>query len=117
MNETITAEDAFRRYPELEALTIMQQAGWNFRIAQDVDDEPECIMASRSVHDYTDALFIYDRYNITGARVLAEEGGGVVWVKNSSSLQEVVYELLGLPEPGEYGAPTLVKPRSSLWTP
>jgi hypothetical protein len=117
MNQAISREQALARYPELGALLLIQQAGWIFRIAQDESNEPACFMASRSVQRYTDALFIYDRYNITGARVLAEDDGGVVWMKNSSSLEEVVHELLGLPEPGESGAPTLVKPRSSLWVP
>lgn len=116
-NEPISQEHALTRYPELDALLLIQQAGWVFRIAQDENDEPDCLMGSRTVERYTDALFIYDRYNITGARVLAEEGGGVVWMKYSSSLQEVVHELLGLPEPGEPGAPTLVKRTSRLWTP
>lgn len=117
MNEAISRDQALTRFPELAALTTVQQAGWVFRIAQDADDEPECVMASRSVERYTDALFIYDRYNIVGARVLAEEGGGCVWVKQSSSLYEVVFELLGLPEPGERGAPNLVKSTSLLWKP
>lgn len=117
MNEQISREQALARYPELDALFLIQQAGWLFRIAQDEHDEPECFMASRSVERYTDALFIYDQHDITGARVLAEDGGGVVWMKHSSSLEEVVQELLGLPEPNEPGAPTLVKRQSLLWTP
>jgi len=40
-----------------------------------------------------------------------------VWSKEGSDLQEVVYELLGLPEPGEPGAPSLVKRSRLLWTP
>lgn len=116
-NEPISPSEALARYPELATLLLMQQAGWTFRVAQDADDEPECVMASRSVEAYTDALFIYDRTTITGARVLAGEGGGCVWMKHSRSLEEVVYELLGLPEPGEPGAPSLVKRSPELWTP
>lgn len=118
MNDAISREDALRRFPELEAIVTMEMAGWVFRVAQDAEGEPECVMASRSIRRYTDALFIYDQHNVTAARVLADEfGGGCVWVRQGADLQEVVYELLGLPEPDEPGAPTLVKPRSMLWTP
>ena len=117
MNAPLSREEALSRYPELAALIVMEQAGgWAFRVAQDSNGEPESVMASRSVQRYTDALFIYDRSNITGARVLAEEDG-VVWMKNSCSLQEVVQELLGLPEPGEPRAPNLVKSSGLLWPP
>jgi hypothetical protein len=119
MNEAISREDALQRFPELASLATIEQAGWPFRIARDAAGEPECVTASRSIQRYTDALFIYDRNNIVAARVLAEEfdGGGCVWMKQSSSLEEVIYELLGLPEPGEPGAPSLVKQSSLLWTP
>jgi hypothetical protein len=40
-------------------------------------------------------------------------GGGCVWIENGSDLQEVVRDLLALPEPGEPGSPTLVR-RSSV---
>jgi hypothetical protein len=55
---------------------------------------------------------------VSAARVLDEEyGGGCVWKKKGGDLQEVVHDLLGLPEPGEPGAPSLVKWSSLLWTP
>ncbi|MGB3438375.1 MAG: hypothetical protein WBA97_06435 [Actinophytocola sp.] len=75
-------------------------------------------VASNSEQQYTDAIFIFDRSNTTAARVLAEEyGGGCVWSKEGVDLQEVVYDILGLPEPGTPGAPNLVKRSSLLWTP
>jgi hypothetical protein len=54
-------------------------------------------------------LFIHDRHAVTGSRLLDDAfGGGCVWFKNGTDLQEVVNELLELPEPGEPGAPSLV---------
>jgi hypothetical protein len=44
-------------------------------------------MTSRQ--QYTDALFIFDRTNVSAARVLDEAyGGGCVWSKEGSDLQE-----------------------------
>jgi hypothetical protein len=109
MNQPITEADALRLYPELRDLVTMHRAGWVFRMAFDGAGEPECLMASRSVQRYTDALFILDQHNVTGSRLLDDVfGGGSVWFKNGTDLQEVVRELLGLPEPGEPGAPNLV---------
>jgi hypothetical protein len=114
MNELVTEVDALRLYPELQELVRMRRAGWVFRMSFDAQGEPECLMASRSVQRYTDALFIYDRHNVTGSRLLDDAfGGGCVWIENGSDLQEVVRDLLALPEPGEPGSPTLVR-RSSL---
>jgi hypothetical protein len=118
VNAPLSREDALNRYPELAALVTIEDAGgWVFRVASDSNGEPECVMASRTVQLYTDALFIYDRNTITGARVLTDEGGGCVWMKHGGSLEEIVFELLGLPEPGEPGAPSLVKRSSLLWIP
>jgi hypothetical protein len=117
MNESITEADAVRRYPELHDLVTARQAGWVFRPIED-DGELVGIAGSRSLQQYTDALFIFDRTNVSAARVLDDAyGGGCVWSKKSSDLQEVVQELLALPEPGERGAPHLVKRSSLLWTP
>jgi hypothetical protein len=114
MNELVTEADALRLYPELQELMTMRRAGWVFRMSFDASGEPECLMASRSVQRYTDALFIHDRHTITGSRLLDDAfGGGCVWIENGSDLQEVVRDLLALPEPGEPGSPTLVR-RSSV---
>jgi hypothetical protein len=116
MNDPVTDEEAVRLYPELQALVTARRAGWIFRVLHK-DDEPVAIAGSYSRQQYTDAVFIFDRTNVSAARVLDEAyGGGCVWSKEGSDLQEVVYELLGLPEPGQPGAPSLVKRSSLLWT-
>jgi hypothetical protein len=118
MNASIDNEDAVRRYPELQELATIREAGWIFRPIQDDGGELEGIAGSYSRQQYTDALLIFDRTNVSAARVLDDAyGGGCVWSKEGSDLQEVVRELLGLPEPDESGAPTLVKRSSLLWTP
>ena len=115
--ESITDDDAVRRYPELQALVTARRAGWIFRALHE-DDEPVGIAGSYSRQQYTDALFIFDRANVGAARVLDEAyGGGCVWAKEGCDLQEVVHELLSLLEPGQRGAPALVKRSSLLWTP
>jgi hypothetical protein len=117
MTKPITDEAAVRLYPELQALVVARQAGWIFRPLHE-DGEVVGIAGSRSCQQYTDAVFITDRTNVAAARVLDEAyGGGCVWSKEGSDLQEVVYELLSLPEPGQPTAPTLVTSSSLLWTP
>lgn len=117
MNESITDMEAVRRYPELRALVTARQAGWIFRALHE-NDEPVGIAGSYSRQQYTDALFIFDRTNVSAARVLDEAcGGGCVWTKEGSDLQEVVDELFGLPDPGQPGAPELIKRSSLLWIP
>ena len=118
MTQTINNADALRRYPELQPLLTVREAGWTFRPIQDDGGELEGIAGSFSRDQYTDATFIFDRTNVSAARVLDDAyGGGCVWSKEGADLQEVVYPLLGLPEPGEPGAPSLVKRSRLLWTP
>jgi hypothetical protein len=118
MNTSITSADAVRLYPELQELVMVRDAGWFFRPIQEAGGPLEGIAGSFSRQQYTDALFIFDRTNVSAARVLDDAyGGGCVWSKEGADLQEVVHELLGLPEPGQAGAPSLVKRSSLLWTP
>lgn len=118
MNQTITEADAVRRFPELNDLVRIRRAGWVFRLIDGADDELVGVAGSYSRQQYTDALFIFDRTNVSAARVLDQGyGGGCVWKKESTDLQEVVQELLGLPEPGQRSAPQLVKRASLLWVP
>ncbi|MEV6241055.1 hypothetical protein [Lentzea sp. NPDC051838] len=118
MDELITEDDAVRRYPQLQALVSVRRAGWTFHVIEDEAHRLSGIAASHSRKQYTDALFIFDDTNVSGVRLLADDyGGGCVWKKSGADLQEVVHDLLGLPEPGERGAPTLVTKSRLLWTP
>jgi hypothetical protein len=111
-------EEALRRFPELQELVTVREAGWYFRSIANEHAELEGIVGSYSRAQYTDALWIYDRTKVIGIRVLDESyGGGAVWVKDGGDLQEVVRELLALPEPGHRLAPHLVIAPISLWTP
>jgi hypothetical protein len=117
MTEVIAEEEALRRYPELELLVSIRQAGWRFRRLHQ-EDQLIGIAGSLSRERYTDAVFVFDRGDISAARVLDDdEGGGCVWSMTGSDLREVLGELLGLPEPGERGAPTIVRRHSGLWSP
>lgn len=114
----ITEEEALRRFPELHALITIRRAGWSFRRLGNREHELVGLVGSYSAWRYTDALWIYNRANVIGVRVLDEAyGGGVVWQKDTGTLSEIVHELLGLPEPGHRLAPTLVKRSSLLWVP
>lgn len=118
MDELITEDDAVRRYPQLQALVSVKRAGWTFRVIEDEAHRLSGIAGSFSRRQYTDALFIFDDTDVSGVRLLADDyGGGCVWKKSGVDLQEVVDDLLGLPEPGEHGAPTLVTKSRLLWTP
>lgn len=113
----ITEADALRLYPELRELATVRDAGWVFRPIHE-GEELGGIAGSFSRRQYTDALFIFDRTNVSAARVLDDAyGGGCVWSRHGVDLQEVVHDLLGLPVPGSAGAPSLVKRSSLLWTP
>ena len=117
MSQPITNDDAIRLYPELQQIVTARQAGWVFRAIHD-GTELVGVAGSFSRQQYTDAIFIYDRTHVTAARVLDDNyGGGCVWSKEGADLQEIVHDLLGLPEPGQPGAPYLVKRSSLLWTP
>jgi hypothetical protein len=114
----ITEGEALRRFPELHALVTLRRAQWIFRLVGHPDTGLEGVVASYSRQRYTDALWIYDASTVVGVRVLDEDyGGGTVWKKDTGTLPEVVYELLGLPEPDDRLAPKLVKGSSLLWTP
>lgn len=118
MNHAITEADAITRYPELDALLTLRQAGWCFRLLLDEDDQPGCLVGSYTQRQYTDAIFIYDQTHTAAARVLDNTyGGGCVWKTESRSLTEVINDLLTLPEPDTDGAPTLVIAAPELWTP
>lgn len=118
VNLPITQADAIARYPELAALVPLSQAGWVFRMIFDDQNEPGCVVGSRSLQRYTDAIVIYDRTHTSAARMLDDAyGGGCVWKTESRDLTEVVHDLLGLPEPDTPGAPHLVRGSSLLWTP
>jgi len=118
MNAPITEADALLRYPELQQLVDVRRAGWNFRVIEDGEHRLIGLAASMSRKQYTDGLFIFGSASVSAVRLLADEyGGGCVWKKSGADLQEVVTDLLGLPEPGESGAPTLVTKSRLLWTP
>ena len=118
MSELITEDDAVRRYPQLKELVTIRKAGWTFRHIEDEARRLVGIAASMSRKQYTDGLFIFDSTNVSAVRLLADEyGGGCVWKKSGAELQEVVTDLLRLPEPGQSGAPTLVTKSRLLWTP
>jgi hypothetical protein len=118
VSEPITEADALRRFPELSPLVTIREAGWTFRPMHDDQGRLIGISGSWSRRQYTDAIFVFDRTHVAAARVLADEyGGGCVWMRDGTDIQEVVTDLLALPEPGASGAPTLVKRSSLLWTP
>jgi hypothetical protein len=117
MNLPITEQEAVRQYPELQTLVVARQSGWIFRTLME-NGQTVGIAGSLSRQQYTDAIFVFDRSNVSAARVLDDAyGGGCVWSREGSDLEEVVTDLLGLPEAGESGAPSLVKRSSLLWTP
>lgn len=119
MNQVITRDDALRRYPQLRALLELSQSSqWTFRYVENGAGEVVALAGSRSLQRYTDAIFILGPSEVGAARVLDEAyGGGCVWKREGGDLQEVIYDLLALPEPGQPGAPSLVTSGGLLWTP
>lgn len=115
----ITQEQALQRFPELQALIDVRNAGWTFRLIGNRETGLEGVVATYHQKQYTDALWIYDASTVIGIRVLDETyGGGTVWSKDDGTLPEVVHELLGLPDPDSRLAPRLVKGTTSVrWTP
>ncbi|MBC6450540.1 hypothetical protein [Actinokineospora xionganensis] len=105
------------RFPELAELAALRDNGWQFRLLHDDNGELVCVACSRNHGAHTDAVFVFDRTHVVASRVLTEEHGGVVWLKDGTDLVEVVRELVNLPAPGEPGAPSLVIRGSALWSP
>ncbi|MFD9739665.1 hypothetical protein [Umezawaea sp. NPDC059074] len=117
MNEVITEQQALHLYPELRTLVAARHAGWRFRELRE-DDEPVGIAGSLTRKQYSDTIFVYDRNHVIAARVLDDSyGGGCVWSAEGTDLEEIVSDLLGLPEPGMPNAPHLVRRSTLLWTP
>ncbi|HWO58688.1 MAG TPA: hypothetical protein VNO31_01435 [Umezawaea sp.] len=117
MNFPIAEQEAVRQYPELQTLVEARQSGWIFRILVE-NGQAVGIAGSLSRQQYTDAIFVVDRSNVSAARVLDDtHDGGCVWSEEGSDLQAVVTDLLGLPELGQSGAPSLVRRSGLLWTP
>jgi hypothetical protein len=106
---------AVARYPELQRLIDLRQCGgWSFQPVQ-VDGHLELLTGARVWPDgWSDAIAIRDRGDAKAFR--CDPAGGEVWGREGS-LAEVIDGLLELPEPGQPGAPTLVKARAQLWTP
>ena len=119
MNQVTTKDDALRRYPQLRALLELSQSSlWTFRYITNAEGETVALAGSRSMQRYTDAIVILGPSEVGAARVLDEAyGGGCAWKREGGDLQEVIYDLLALPEPGQPGAPSLVAAGGLLWTP
>jgi hypothetical protein len=117
MAELITEQQALHLYPELHALMAVRRAGWIFRELYE-NGQPVGVAGSLSRRQYSDAIFVFDRTHVVAARVLDDShGGGCVWTKEGTDLEEVLAELLALPEPGLPNAPRLVRSATSLWMP
>jgi hypothetical protein len=115
MTEPITERQALHLYPELRTLLAVRRAGWIFREIRE-GGETVGIAGSLSRRQYTDAIFIFDRRDVAAARVLDDSyGGGCVWSRERADLAEIVTELLALPEPGQRGAPELVRRSNPRW--
>ena len=119
-NKTVTRADALTLYPELHALVTIKEAGWQFRPFTDDNGSLDGIVGFLNRENHIDALWIFDRNAVVGVRIIDDapgDKGGTVW-KHEGDLQEVIHNLLSLPEPSQQHAPTLILPSpSGLWTP
>ncbi|ALG06358.1 hypothetical protein [Kibdelosporangium phytohabitans] len=116
--KSITEADAVQQYPELAPLVGVRDAGWVCRPLYDQHDQLLGLAGSRSVRQYTDAIYLFDRTHAITARVRAGAyGGGCVWVRDGNDIAEVVTDLFTLPAPDSPGAPSLVIKPNPLWTP
>lgn len=115
----ITREQALRNHPELGVLlTIERRQDWIFRHAVDPHGR-EAMTASRTTPIHTDAVHILGPNDYAACRIHADHyyGGGCVWQRYGRDLEELIRDLLALPEPDEPGAPRLVRPINQLWIP
>jgi hypothetical protein len=118
-DELITEADALRRFPDLQKLVDIRQAGWQF-LQLSVDGEP-ALVGRYNWSFHIDALWIFDRNRCVAIRMIDDQPGatgGTVW-QYEGSLIDAVDELLTLPEPSNASAPQLIKPSSTslLWHP
>src|SRR3979490_1174895 len=98
MNVPITEADALRRFPELQELVTVREAGWYFRPIQANGGELEGILGSYSREQYTDALFLFDRTNVSAARVLmTPTAAGVSGRKKARTCKRLCASCWGCP--------------------
>lgn len=115
----LTAEAAVELFPTLGALLLLKDAGWKFF----PNDGTDALLDGAKVwrHGWRDAVRVNDlndalgmRLHLPGDRHSRDE---ITW-EETGGLEEVVYKLLGLPEPGTRLAPNrAIGSAPQLWTP
>lgn len=108
-------EDAIRRFPELDELRTIRDAGWNFTPRLDEAGELVGIDGWRDwPGGCRDGIGIKASTDAVAVRLVA---GELVW-EHAGTLADVVAELLVLPAPTDPSAPRLVVGSApALWTP
>jgi hypothetical protein len=118
--ERLTEAEVVARYPEVQFLIDIRNAGWIFQL-HNFDSEP-ALVGYRNWPAHIDAVWIFDRNRCVGIRSVDDAPGwvgGTIW-QYQGDLATVVYEILGLPQPSERFAPSLILPKtesSIFWTP
>lgn len=105
------------RYPELTRLIALRQSRrWTFRIERVDGGEVELVAGGRLWSSgWSEAIAVRDVGDVRAFRL--DPSWGEVWSREGG-LVEVVDALLELPEPGQAGAPVLVRgPAPRLWLP
>jgi hypothetical protein len=112
----ISRAEAELIHPGLALLVDLRDASWSF-IHRHTDQGVQQIDAFRAwPNNYLDAISVRSATDANGLRTITDEQG-IVW-QRTGTLNDVVYGLLELPEPGTRTAPHLVVARAPrLWTP
>lgn len=110
----ISEAEAIRRYPELDGLRMIRDAGWRFRMRTDESHE---LVGIDGWHDWPggwrDAIGIKTSTDACAIRMFVDE---LVW-DVSGTLNDMVAALIALPAPSDPTAPRLVVGSAPLWTP
>ncbi|WP_394615286.1 hypothetical protein JNUCC0626_36610 [Lentzea sp. JNUCC 0626] len=105
----LTDAEAVKLFPSLQYLVLIREAGWKFLPIDDPGDPAAVLDAARVWPDgWRDCIRVRDEDDALGLRILVipNEPSEIVW-ERSGALQDVVFKLLELPEPGTRLAPKL----------
>jgi hypothetical protein len=110
----ISEAAAIARYPELDALRTIRDAGWVFKPRLDESGELVGIDGWRDwPGGWRDAIGIKGSTDACAIRLFVDV---MVW-DFAGTLTDVVAELLVLPAPSDRSAPRLVVGSAPFWTP
>lgn len=120
--KSLTAEEAVQLFPALRHLLLLREAGWKFLPIENPDADSSVLDGARVwPQGWRDCIRVKDETNTLGLRIHVpadnHTGSEIVW-ERTGTLEEIVFELMAMPAPGDRHAPNLaIGSAPQLWTP